>query len=485
MVDLHPLEIQVLEVLRKQKRSSVKELAQQAQLELVSASRAAYWLQSKKMVDIDQKTSSFVVLTDRGKMEAAQLPERVLVEQLKSGPKKLHDLKGVDITVALGHAKKRGWVDVNKGIAALLGKPEQLPIERDLSKLLKGPVEPDRLEAIEELKQRGLVEIEDHVETMVEITPEGERTELVQKVTALSDELIRSGAWKNTSFRAYDVSIPAPEIYPARLHPMRLLIEKIRRIFLDMGFIEGVGNFVESAFWDMDALFVPQDHPAREMQDTFYMKIPPLAKLPDKKFVELVAKTHQDGISGSTGWGYEYSAEEAKRTLLRTHTTVVSARNLFKAQPPKKVFCVGKIFRNETLDFKHLMELYQVEGIVFDENVTFRNHLGYLKEFFTRMGFPKARFRPSYYPYTEMSVDVEVFFEPAKAWLELGGSGIFRPEVVVPLTGIEAPVLAWGLGLDRLAMMVYGLDDIRIPYKNDLGWIRSVPFAGGVARANR
>jgi phenylalanyl-tRNA synthetase alpha chain len=481
MADLHTLEIKVLTILRQIKQGNVDLIAEKLKLEPVSVSRAVYWLEGKGLVKLKQDTIRRVRISGRGKEESNELPERALVNALKAGPKKLSDLKNIDLEVALGRAKKKNWIALSKGEVKLIGDQPELPIERDLKKLKKTAVNPKDLEAFNELKERGLIEVDENLSINVSITDEGEKIELVEKQTELSEDLIRTGSWKDKEFRAYDVTAPVPLINPARLHPMRILIEKIRRIFLDMGFEEAVGSFVESTFWDMDALFVPQDHPARDMQDTFYLKVPPKAKLPDNKpFLNMVKRAHEEGIGGSRGWGGNFSFDESIKTLLRTHTTVVSARSLYNAKPPKKVFCIGNVFRNETMDYKHLAELHQVEGIVFDPDVNFRNHLAYLKEFFARIGFSKCRFRPSYYPYTEMSVDVEVYFEPMKSWLELGGSGIFRPELVEPLTGIESPVLAWGLGLDRLAMIFYGYEDIRTPFKNQLDWIRSIPVGGMV-----
>ncbi len=481
MVDLHPLEIKVLTVLRQIKKGNVDEIAKKLSLEPVSVSRASFWLQDKGLAEVKQDAYKIVRLSNRGQQEASKLPERMLVETLKKGPKKISEITGIEMEVALGRARAKQWVSLEKGMLKLVGSQPELPIERDLKKLQRGTVVPQDLESFNELKERGLVEVDEKTRFEVVIKPEGEKIELKEKMTELSDELIRTGEWKKIEFRAYDVNAPVSQIYPARLHPMRLLIEKIRRIFFDMGFEEAAGSFIESAFWNMDALFIPQDHPARDMQDTFYMKTPAKAKLPDDKpFLNLVKKSHEDGVAGSSGWGGVFSFDESMRTLLRTHTTAVSARSLYGAKPPKKVFCIGNVFRNETMDYKHLAELHQVEGIVFDPDVSFRDHQGYLKEFFTRMGFPKVRFRPAYFPYTEMSMECEVWFEPAKSWLELGGSGIFRPELVEPLTGIEAPVLAWGLGLDRLAMLFYNFEDIRTPFRNELNWLNKVPIAGGL-----
>jgi len=263
----------------------------------------------------------------------------------------------------------------------------------------------------------------------------------------------------------------------ARRHPLAREIERIREIFLSMGFKEVGGDYVESAFWNFDALFQPQDHPARDMHDTFYLTNPKKVEIPHfQKFKAKVKATHEaGGNTGSTGWGGEWSEQVARKTLLRTHTTAVTCRHLStlsREDLPAKVFSVGRVFRNEALDYKHLPEFYQVEGIVAAEDVTFRNLLGILKTFYDAMGL-KVRFRPGYFPYTEMSVEPEVYFEEKGDWIEMGGAGIFRPEVVEPLLGFECPVLAWGLGVDRVVAMKLGLDDIRIPYTNDLDWLRS------------
>ncbi len=222
----------------------------------------------------------------------------------------------------------------------------------------------------------------------------------------------------------------------------------------------------------MDALFIPQDHPARDMQDTFYIKNPEKTDLPDKNLVEAVKDMHEKGCDKGKGWGYEWREDVARKPVLRTHTTAVSARKLSEIEPPAKLFSVDKVFRNETLDYSHLPEFMQVEGIVVDENVSFPDLLGYLKEFYMKMGFEKIRFRPGYFPYTEMSVEPEVYFEEKDEWLEMGGAGIFRPEVTEPL-GIDVPVLAWGLGLERLPLLQRDFKDIRnFYYKNNLKMLK-------------
>ena len=271
------------------------------------------------------------------------------------------------------------------------------------------------------------------------------------------------------------------DVYFGRRHFVNKAIDYIRRIWLDMGFKEMSGPIVQTSFWNFDALFTPQDHPAREMQDTFFIEKPGLGSLPEKKIVDSVKKVHENGgLTGSTGWGYKWSPDEAKKLVLRTHTTVLSARTLYylrssmkEDELPAKYFAVGRVYRNETLDWSHLFEFNQTEGIVVGD-VDFKHLLGYLREFFRKMNYKKIRFRPAYFPYTEMSVEVEVFDKIHDEWLELGGAGMFRPEVVQPLLGENLQVLAWGLGLARIIKNYYGIEDIREIYKNDLKQLRTI-----------
>jgi phenylalanyl-tRNA synthetase alpha chain len=257
---------------------------------------------------------------------------------------------------------------------------------------------------------------------------------------------------------------------------MQKIIQRTREIFLEMGFTEIRGPIVETAFWNFDALFQPQDHPAREMQDTFYLSNPQEGGLPAKSVVEKVAKVHENGwTTGSRGWGYEWSADEARRLVLRTHTTSETIKYLSEHKtPPLKVFSVDRVYRNEKVDYKHLAEFHHIEGIVMDKQVTFRDLMGTLKEFYRKLGLKKVQFWPSYFPYTEPSAQSTVYVPKLKMWIELCGMGMFRPEVLAPI-GIRYPVLAWGGGLERLAMLELDVDDIRLLYKNDLGWIRRKP----------
>jgi phenylalanyl-tRNA synthetase alpha chain len=332
------------------------------------------------------------------------------------------------------------------------------------------------------INREGVARIKKRAHRTVTINAQGrELLNSGAKATAekntLSADDIRSGDWRNISLRRYDVSLPARVVFAAKAHPLRRIIEETRRAFLEMGFTEVVSPMVESAFWNFDALYQPQDHPARDMQDTFYMAEPSLVDLPEDGVVERVSKTHENGWeTGSQGWGYKWDPKQARRTVLRTHTTAATVRALAAhPQPPYKVFCVGWTFRNETISFKHLPVFHQVDGIVIDKEANLSTLLGTLSEFYRKMGFQKVKFKPAFYPYTEPSADVVVYMESRKKWIEMGGSGVFRPEVTKPL-GCEYPVLAWGLGIERLAMLRLGLNDIRELYRCSLDQMEEIPL---------
>ncbi len=404
-------------------------------------------------------------LTEEGKKYLENgLPEQVLASIVKEGPMNIRELRNKieNFSIALAWAKKKGLIKIENSIVKFEKDDEQ----KELTYLKNINNAPE--EMIKLLLKRNLIKQE----------KEGifERAEKYRGkvIDNLNEEIIKTGIWKDVSFRRYNVSVIGKKIYAGKRHIINLYIEKARKIFLEMGFKEIDGTLVESSFWNFDALFQPQDHPARDMADTFFLKDPSEATLP-KEFINKVKDVHEHGGYGSTGWRYKWKECIAKKVIMRTHTTAVSARYLPKSSPPEKIFSIGKVFRNETIDYKHLPEFTQIEGIVISKDVNFRNLLGYLKEFYKRMGFERIRFRPGYFPYTEVSVEPEVYFKDRDEWIELGGAGIFRPEVTRPL-GVNVPVLAWGLGLERLVMLKTGLNDIRnFYYKNDLNILREMP----------
>ncbi|MBN2537021.1 phenylalanine--tRNA ligase subunit alpha, partial [candidate division WOR-3 bacterium] len=297
-----------------------------------------------------------------------------------------------------------------------------------------------------------------------------------EEVTQLTPELLVSGEWKNVVFKPYDPGLDTADLWPGKSHPLGRVIQETRRTFLEMGFEVAESTAVETEFWDFDALFQPQDHPAREMQDTFFLSSPEAGRLPDEKTVEQVLRTHEDGgDTGSTGWRYRWDREKARRLVMRTHTTAATIRALARdPNPPRKVFSIGKCFRRDDIDQTHLPEFIQIDGIIIDEEANLATLFGTLREFYLKMGAKEVRFRPSFFPYTEPSAEVYANLE-GLGWVEMCGSGIFRPEVTRPL-GCDVPVIAWGGGLERVAMMRFGLDDIRKLYWSDIDWLKRSPL---------
>jgi phenylalanyl-tRNA synthetase alpha chain len=363
------------------------------------------------------------------------------------------------------------------------GTYEQKLLTKDFPLLFESLNDVEKF-ALEELKKRKeILRIEEQKTITIALTSEGEK--LVHAkidadvVNRLTPGMIKTGSWKNKQFRAYDIEINVPATYGGRKHFVNQAVEYAKQVWMDMGFQEMKGDLVNTSFWNFDALFTAQDHPVREMQDTFFLGgKAEKGKLPEASLVKKVKAVHENGgNTGSCGWKYAWNEEEAKKNVLRTHTTVLSSQTLAKLKDkdlPAKYFALGKCFRNEAVDWGHHIEFNQTEGIVIDEHANFTHLLGYLREFFKKMGFPQARFRPAFFPYTEPSVEIDVWHPEHKKWIELGGAGIFRPEVVVPLLGRDVPVLAWGPGFDRMILDYYQIKDIREIYKNDLKLSREV-----------
>jgi len=494
-------EKKVLGALLKHGSGSPEKVLEESSLgQLVEVMNAASWLQSKGLVKIEERIAKKYSLRDP-KSSRSPLPERVALELITQQPHGKMSMAGIkksgrlteeEVSIALGWIKKKGWGSISKDgketVITVTDKGREHLHRRGedelvIDKLAEGELDEDDIpkEILEPLNSRKDILIEKLVVSRtLSLTDEGAKIdprmlEGKQEVAQLTPELIQSGKWREVDVRKYDVKAFAPSAHGGRMHPMSIMIEKVRSTFLKMGFKEITGDYVESAFWNMDALFTAQDHPAREMQDTFYVEDPKrldLSKWND--LVEIIKEVHENGWkTGSLGWRYKWSRAEAERALLRTHTTLNTVRYISEnPEIPFKVFSIGRIFRNEAMDSTHLPEFTQIEGIVCEEGSNFNMLCGVLKEFYRRMGIPQTRLRPGYFPYTEPSVEVEINWKGE--WMELGGAGVFRPEVTMPY-GVEQPVLAWGLGLERLAMLIYGLDDIRDIYISDMDWLKSVP----------
>ncbi len=461
------------------------------------------------MICVTKSIEESVSLTEEGRNYAQEgLPERALLSVIGAG-KAMSELKDPSHKIGLGWLRRKGWATIQAGELKPTGSAAKGKDEVILEILLAGSkdivecreessldcwhVEARSIreldkEGLADLRKRGLVSTSKSKEWRYEITDEGKKCasyemdmKLAQEMPPLTPDMIKSGHWigEYMSYhgstyrpRPYDVTLAADRLIPGKKHPYQRLIDFMREIMLEMGFVEIKGQIVQSSFWNFDALFQPQDHPAREMQDTFYLDS--LADIPDYSRVK---EMHEcGGAVGSTGWGGCWKPEVARQEVLRTHTTGVTIKYLAEhPEPPVKAFGIDRVYRREAIDATHTPEFEQLEGIVMDKDVTFSHLLGILKEFYAKMGFEEVRFRPGYFPYTEPSVEPEVFID-GLGWVELGGAGVFRKEVTAPF-GIEHRVLAWGLGVSRVAMLKLGLKDLRLLYQSDIEWLRETPVS--------
>jgi phenylalanyl-tRNA synthetase alpha chain len=504
MVELRVQEQQVLLGLEKTGgKASVEQLINTCNLPDAAVMRNALILQEKNLVTIHAATQNIIKLTDEGRTYAKNgLPERKLILAVaemggSADLKKAAEKAGLEaqfIQIALGWVIRKKWAifsgqsntinisekllhemvipeGCDENILKFLANREQSALD-ELSDLLKAEAE--------QLKKRKLVVIEPKTTRLLEITSEGklalgEGKTVQQEVTQLTPELIITGKWHTTKLQKYNIEAPVAKTWPGKKHPYLSFLDEVRAKLVNLGFQEMTGTSVETSFFNFDALNVPQDHPAREASDIYYIKNPEFGDISKHaKAIEHVKETHENGWkTGSTGWGYKYSLQAAQRLILRGHGTCLSARTLEskELQIPSKYFSIARVYRPEVVDRTHLSEFNQVEGIIVDPNLNLKDLLGVLGKFAMEIaGADKVRFKPDYFPFTEPSVELSAYRE-GLGWIEFGGSGIFRPEVTQPL-GIDVPVIAWGLGVDRLFMMRSCLDDIRSIFCQDLELLR-------------
>ena len=507
--ELHLYEKKLLKELSKNQDITPEEIAENEDMPLKAVTSAAGMLSSKDIITVNKTSNDNISLSDEGQQYLTHgLPEHRILKALqdfdKEGKKEatieeLIEKSGVNkhqMNFAIGVMMRHRWTKMDNGKISLTDEGlntniEELPQVKFLkfinnSKEISIDQIPKEFDNVrkEFKKRKDLFNIKTTQKFDFKLNDLGNQIvekgiTIQEEATQLTHEQLKTGSWKNLHYRGYDINASAPNSFPGKVHPLQQTIEEIRSIFIDMGFDEAKGTILESAFWNFDMLFQPQDHAAREMQDTFYVNNPPIADLPSSELVEKTKIEHETGgNTGSKGWQYKWNVEIAKQMVLRTHTTGLSVRYLSEHQPPLKMFSVGCVFRRETLDYKHLPEFHQVEGIVAGDDMSFKNLLGILKEFYRKLGF-KVRFRPAYFPYTYLSVESEIYVPEKKSWMELGGSGMFRPEVLEPL-GIKTQVAAFGLGIERLAMMRCNVEDIRMLYQSDIGWLRNLPVTKNI-----
>ncbi|MCS7134597.1 MAG: phenylalanine--tRNA ligase subunit alpha [Candidatus Pacearchaeota archaeon] len=487
LISLSPIERKVLPFLGL---GSTEKIVEASKLDETTVRRALQFLENKKLIITKKITKEFIDLDVNGILYKKNfLPERKLINLLIDKKLSLEEarknsgLSENEFQVALGVLKKKGFIAVENNEILPKKEKEELikkfPEEKLLEKL-PAPVEElskDEKKILQELKKRKkIIVVNKKSEIFVEPTEECKeiakklenfKQELLEQLTP---ELIKSGGWKNKKFRAYDVTTKVPEIFGGKRHFYLKFLEKIKQELVALGFEEVKGPMVEACFWNCDALFMPQDHPARSIHDLYFVE--GKTEIKNFKFFKQIKQTHEDGWkTGSDGWRYKFSEEESSKLVLRSQGTAISARILAsKPKIPGKYFAIARCFRPDVTDASHLPEFNQLEGIIISKETNFSELLGLLKLLAEKFaGTNKIKLVPTYFPFTEPSVELQVFFE--SKWLEIGGAGIFRPEVTLPL-GIKEKVLAWGLGIDRLFMVKNNIKDIRDLFSQDIEFLR-------------
>lgn len=497
MVELRTHEQKILSALEKLGgKATVEQLIVDCGFPDAAVMRAALVLQEKKLIKVYAEEQIIIKLNAEGKLHAKNgLPERRLLNAVIAlGGKATLDkaaekagLKAQFVQIALGWIQRKKWVSFDSKTNTLqaTSAPEEdndetlLKELRDSEELVVPSGSREILQvAAQTLKKRKLLTVEDRTKRVFEITDAGKKVvkkKVAEEVTQLTPELIITGKWQKIKLQKYNIEAPVAKTWLGKKHPYLSFLEEVRAKLVTLGFKEMTGTSVETSFFNFDALYTPQDHPAREEMGIYFVKDPKFGDVSAyEAAVANVKATHENGwTTGSSGWGYHYSMQEAKRLILRGHGTCLSARTLLSKdlEIPSRYFSIARCYRPEVVDKTHLSEFNQVEGIVVDESLTLRDLLGVLAKFAIEIaGADKVRFKPDYFPFTEPSVELSAY-KKGYGWVEFGGSGIFRPEVTLPL-GVKVPVIAWGLGVDRLFMMRAGIDDIRCIFSQDLNWLR-------------
>lgn len=486
------LQLQILEILDKEAQigNTAERLAgldsqtvQAALNSLVSRNKVTYKSIEKEHWNLTDEAKDIV---QNGSHEYRLLELVLKLEHLKIS--EVGSQLGPNGKMGQARAFKNGWISKNGDELVLNDKVDKAQLPHDTTaEELKEIQEKGTLsdaKKIQELKKRKLITLTKILSFSVEKGSEFSTT-IEQLETDITSDMVITGSWEKAKFKPYNFASEGVAPPAGALHPLNKVREEFRQIFFSMGFTEMPSNqYVDTGFWNFDTLFVPQQHPARDLQDTFYLKDPLVGGLPeDKEYLENTKKVHEQGLYGSIGYRYPWKPEETQKLVLRTHTTAISSAMLKKlaADPkPTRLFSIDRVFRNEAVDATHLAEFHQIEGVIADYDITLGNLIEFMESFFDKMGVRDLRFKPTYNPYTEPSMEIYSWHQGLGKWVEIGNSGMFRPEMLEPM-GLpkNMRVLGWGLSLERPTMIKYAVSNIRelLGHKVSLDFIETNPAA--------
>lgn len=516
--NLHPLEVRIIRHYGQGDELTVEKVERDLAFKPGNGNQALSWLSNKGLIrEVRRETRIFYELTDVGRLWKAQgTPEERILRLINDrGGLRLPEIAEIlglenrDVGSAFGALSKMGLLAMDEAkrvvpAAAAALDDKGLPLGGEtaeklaiLRRLLEkaaaaegGVLAEESLTEAEKAvmagvaKKRGAGDVPFRIverETVVFAFSQGhdELTEALaaagvtgDEIGTLTADMLTSGSWKGRAFRSYNVKVPPSRLLVGRSNPYAKFLEDVKDKLVSLGFEEFDGSLVETEFWNSDALFMPQFHSARDIHDVYYVAEPTKAKSIEEPWLSRVAAAHENGgDTGSRGWNYAFDREFTRRLILRSQGTVLSARQLPTAKIPGKYFGIVRCFRYDRVDATHLSDFYQTEGIVLGEEVNLRTLLGFLEMFAVEVaGAREVKYVPGYFPFTEPSVEVHIR-HPVLGWFELGGSGIFRPEVTKAL-GVDVPVAAWGIGIDRMALMALGLNDLRELFSYDIENVR-------------
>ncbi|KAF5837016.1 hypothetical protein DUNSADRAFT_4989 [Dunaliella salina] len=412
-------------------------------------------LQASEMVSVTDIDHFRWALTDEAQNYLRNgSPEVQVLNAIPAEGLPMADLKAkvpADVAdIGFKQAMQQKWLSMDKSSGAPQIVRKVDAVEDKTQQLLQAVAEDKEISKpdAEAAKKRKLIKPEQWKTYKLDKGPKF-ALERKKPATELTQEMLAKGTWRTQEFKEYNFNALGQLPQGGHLHPLMKVRTQFRKIFTQMGFSEmPTNNYVESSFWNFDALFQPQQHPARDAHDTFFLIKPSITSLDriPQDYLQRVRDVHQHGGYGSAGYGYSWKKADAEKNLLRTHTTAVSSRMV---------------------------------GLVCDRGLTLGDLIGVLHEFFTRLGLPKLRFKPAYNPYTEPSMEIFSYSEQLRKWMEVGNSGMFRPEMLRPM-GLpeDVSVIAWGLSLERPTMILYGIDNIRdlFGHKVNLSMIKRNPI---------
>lgn len=510
---LHPLEVRLLLRYGEADDLTSAKLAEDLGYKEGHANQAFSWLLLKGLLkEVSRAQKVYYEITDFGRKIAKDgtSEERIVKLIAKEGAKSLPEIASAlsldakSVGASFGSLKGDGVLTLDENKKAIFtqdASPKENPKSarmESVRKLLEAAAKSDfldasalseaQLKALSPMsKKRSADDVAFHISEREVITyrldnTDGKITSIKtalkeagitgEEVGALTRAMLETGEWQGKAFRAYNIQVQPSRLVIGRTNPYVDFLESVKDKLMGLGFEEFDGPLVETEFWNGDALFMPQFHSARDIHDVYRIKNPTHIKEIEEPYLSNVKAMHETGsLANSRGWNYKFDTEFTRRLILRSQGTVLSAHQLHKAKVPGKYFGIVRCFRYDKVDATHLSDFYQTEGIVLGKDVNLRTLLGFLKMFAVNIaGATEVKYVPGYFPFTEPSIEVHIK-HPKLGWFELGGSGIFRPEVTKAM-GVDVPVLAWGIGIDRMALMALGLNDLRELFCEDVEQVR-------------